>query len=163
MFIEFGIILFVAVVMASAAIYYNRELNKEKEKISIKESIELTNMPVITLTEGDTKLNFLLDSGSSHSHIAKSVADKLTGTPVDTEYSFTTGTGTGLSSKAMDIVLKYKVKKFDTTVFINKDLDKSFECVKNESGIQLHGILGADFLVKHKYILDFAELVAYHK
>ena len=35
--------------------------------------------------------------------------------------------------------------------------------IMDDNKIQLHGIIGSDFLIKHKYILDFADKVAYHK
>ena len=163
MVFELGIIILVIIVMAGAAMYYGSALNKEKYKISIKESLDLAQLPIITFYEGKVKLNFLLDTGSSHSHISTSVADKLTGSPVDVDYSFTATTGVSTCSKAMDVNLNYKDKNFKTTVFINENLDSAFKEVKKDSGIQLHGILGSDFLKEHKYILDFAKFVAYSK
>lgn len=161
--IDIGVLLIAVIVVVSTIIFFNKELTKEKDKMSIKESLELTQMPVVTFFEGDVKLNFVLDTGSSHSHISKSVAEKLTGEPVDIDYSFSTGSGSGSCSKMLDVILRYKNKRFNTSVFINEALDNSFEEVKKNSGVQLHGILGSDFLVKYKYILNFAELVAYHK
>lgn len=163
MVFELGIIILVVIVMAGATMYYSDALNKEKYKISIKESLDLVQLPIITFYEGKVKLNFLLDTGSSHSHITTSVADKLTGTPVEADYSFTSCTGSSTCSKAIDANLSYKGKEFKTTLFINKELDAAFKDIKNESGVQLHGILGSDFLKKHKYILDFAKFVAYSK
>ena len=87
----------------------------------------------------------------------------LIGTPIDTDYTYTTSIGSDSTSKMIESILKYKNEEFKVNLFVNEGLDTSFEEVKKECGVQLHGILGADFLKEHKYVLDFAELVAYHK
>lgn len=163
MILEFNIVFLIVVAVGLAALYFKDTRYRERDKISIKEAMDLAQVPVITLYDGDMKLNFLLDSGSSHSHISSSIAKQLVGTPVETNYSYTNSTGSDIISKMIESVLKYKNKEFKVNLFVNEGLDTSFEDVKKECGVQLHGILGSDFLKEHKYVLDFAELVAYHK
>jgi hypothetical protein len=163
MILETGIVLLAVVAVGLTVNHFESKINKEKAKISIKESMDLAQVPVVTFLEGDTKLNFLLDSGGSHSHISKSAAKMLIGTPIDTDYTYTTSIGSDSTSKMIESILKYKNEEFKVNLFVNEGLDTSFEEVKKECGVQLHGILGADFLKEHKYVLDFAELVAYHK
>lgn len=163
MILETVIILLGVVAVALTANHFEDKINKEKAKISIKESMDLVQIPVVTFQNGDVKLNFLLDSGGSHSHISKNSAKMLEGTPINTDYTYTTSTGSDTTSKMIESVLKYKNEEFKVNLFVNEGLDTSFEDVKKECGVQLHGILGADFLREHKYILDFAELVVYHK
>ena len=164
MILEIIILLSIIVVAVGIASYhFNTKLEKERGKISIKESMDLAQIPIVTFSEGDTKLNFLLDTGGSHSHISKSAAKLLLGTPVDTDYSYTTSTGSDSISQIVYSVLKYKDEEFKVSLLVNEGLDASFEEVKSSCGVMLHGILGSDFLREHKYILDFAELVAYHK
>ena len=43
------------------------------------------------------------------------------------------------------------------------DLHDSFEVLREDTGIQLHGILGGTFLRKYRYVLDYVDLVAYTK
>lgn len=163
MVLETSIVLLAVVAVGLTANHFESKISREKAKISIKESMDLAQVPVVTFQEGDVKLNFLLDSGGSHSHISKSAAKMLIGTPIDTDYTYTTSTGSDTTSKMIESVLKYKNEEFKVNLFVNEGLDTSFEDVKKECGVQLHGILGADFLKEHKYVLDFAELVAYHK
>lgn len=163
MILAISTILLAVVAVAFTVNHFEKEINKEKTKMSIKESLDLAQIPIVTFQEGDTKLNFLLDSGSSHSHISKSIAKKLTGSPVEVSYSCITAGGNNTSSKIIESVLKYKEEEFKVNLFINEELDASFKAVKKDCGVQLHGILGSDFLKEHKYILDFAEFVAYHK
>lgn len=163
MILEAGIIVLGVVAVAFTVNHFENKIDKEKAKISIKESMDLAQVPVVTFHEGDIKLNFLLDSGGSHSHISKSAAKKLIGTPIKTDYTYTTSTGSDTTSEMIESVLRYKDEEFKVNLFINEGLDTSFKEVKRDCGVQLHGILGSDFLKEHKYVLDFAELVAYHK
>lgn len=137
---------------------------KEKDVISIKESLDLAKIPIITFEHNDSKFNFLLDTGSSESHICRSVANKLTGKTTDITYEFATANGdnSGVNSQ-IDTTLYYKCSKFDITLLINDTLDDAFESVRRDSGVHLHGILGSNFLTKHKYILDFAKQIVHHK
>lgn len=163
MILEVIITLLAVVAVGFTVHHFKDKVDKEKAKISIKESMDLVQVPVVTFQEDDIKLNFLLDSGGSHSHISKSAAKMLMGTPIDTNYTYTTSTGSDTTSKMIESILKYKNEEFKANLFVNEGLDTSFEEVKRECGVQLHGILGADFLKEHEYVLDFAELVAYHK
>lgn len=163
MVLEASIVLLAVVVVGFTTYHFKSKLNKEKTKMSIKESLDLAQIPVVTFQNGNIKLNFVLDSGGSHSHISKSAAKKLIGTPIKTDYTYTTSTGPDTTSEMIESVLRYKDEEFKVNLFINEGLDTSFKEVKRNCGVQLHGILGSDFLKEHKYVLDFAELVAYHK
>lgn len=48
-------------------------------------------------------------------------------------------------------------------IFCATDLTDSFEIIKKENGVTVHGILGNDFLIKHKYILDYVTQKIYVK
>ena len=61
-----------------------------------------------------------------------------------------------------EMVITRKDKSF-TGIFGIVNLDTAFKDVKDQSGVQLHGILGNDFFTKYKYVLDFVELIAYNK
>ena len=56
----------------------------------------------------------------------------------------------------------YKNQVFEEEFGI-ADLDEAFSVVKQESGVQIHGILGSKFFERYKYVLDFKELIAYIK
>ena len=44
------------------------------------------------------------------------------------------------------------------TIFCVQPLLNAFKGIEDESGIQVHGLLGTDFLIENKWILDFKEL-----
>lgn len=161
--IEILLIILGGIGLALIVGYFEDKIRMEKRKISLKESLDLAEIPIVTFIEGDTKLNFLLDTGSSDSHISTSAAKLCKASAVDTDYTFTTGSGSGNAGKVLNTILKYKNESFTVNLYVSEGLDTSFEAVKSNCGVQLHGILGSDFLRKHKYIMDFAELIAYHK
>lgn len=154
-----GLIILMIIIPVLVCFQFNN-----KEVMSIKESLDLTRLPIITFEHNGNKLNFLLDTGSTESHICKSASNKLTGSINEAKYSFTAANGGGNNvNNEINTTLHYKKSEFKTTLLINKMLDISFEDVRKNTGVILHGILGSDFLTQHKYILDFAKQIVYHK
>lgn len=141
------------------------EINKRRTGISFKESIDLTELPVITLYNDGQKLNFLLDTGSNISHL-NSKAEKLLKRYDEvhkTGFDIATATGvTEGSNRWVGIPLQYKKQSFIED-FMLLDLQEAFDSIKKENGVQLHGILGNSFFTKYRYVLDFEDLVAYTK
>ena len=137
--------------------------HKRKKRISMsfKEAIDLVDLPVVTFCNKDKKLNFLLDTGSSISQINESVLPLL-------EYEILEGKdmdvigieGNKVNTKFCEMTITYKDKEFVGN-FCVLNLDDAFSIVKEESGVQVHGIIGSDFFQKYKYVLDFKELIAY--
>ena len=55
----------------------NKWLRKNDNIISFKQGFDLTELPIVTLQQGDKKLNFLLDTGSNNSIIDKNILEKI--------------------------------------------------------------------------------------
>ena len=141
------------------------EINKRKTGISFKESIDLTELPVITMYNGEQKFNFLLDTGSNISHFNSGAVELLREYNELHKAGFDLATATGVtegSNKWVSIPLQYKKQSFIED-FMLLDLQEAFDSIKKENGVQLHGILGNSFFTKYKYVLDFEDLVAYTK
>lgn len=158
MWISIIAIIFIVVV----SILCTRNLNRIT--MSFKESMDLTSLPVVTFKVGETKLNFLLDTGSNTSYINRK-SYELLGEYAKEIKAFTNTVGVdGIKHKAnlCTISFTYKDKKY-TDIFGILDLDSAFDGIKNESGVQIHGILGSKFFEKYRYILDFSSLIAYIK
>lgn len=136
--------------------------NKNKKTISFKESMDLTELPIITFSNNNTKLNFLLDTGSNISHINNSILNKLNFTTLNREISTVGFTGEIVDSAFCKMELEYKGKIYEDDFSIT-NLDDAFGVIKQESGVQIHGILGSKFFEKYKYVLDFGKLIAYMK
>ena len=122
----------------------------------------MTDLPVITFICGEKKLNFLLDTGSNKSYINKDIAKDIPYTLLNGTEEVISASGEYIPSELGVIEITYKDQLFKTEVNI-MDLSGSFESIKKESGVQIHGILGNIFFQKYKYVLDFESLVAYMK
>ena len=133
-------------------------------KISFKESLDLTDLPVITFIYGPEKLHFLLDSGANKSVLDERVFNTLNIPLKENAASIPMYgiEGTPTETKICSMTISYKEQDF-TSDFCVIDLSAAFDNVKNESGITIHGILGNSFFTKYKYVLDFDKLVAYNK
>lgn len=128
--------------------------------MSFKESLALTDLPVITFYQGNLKVNFLLDSGSNYSHIIPSAVDKLKGEVINSSIEIS-GIGKGESSKLFRTTLEYNKKHFAVDLYLTEHLVQAFIDIKKETGVSIHGILGNKFFQDYKYILDFNKLEAY--
>ena len=135
---------------------------KERENMSFREAVCLVELPIVTFYNKDTKLNFLLDTGSDLSYINKSVLSSLEYEEVNESRNIISVGGNSQSLGCCDMTVTYKTQKFIDRFYIS-DLDEAFGAIKTETGVQIHGILGSKFFVKYKYILDFESLIAYSK
>ena len=109
-----------------------------------------------------SKLNFLLDTGANTSVINHSALDSIS-------YKKEDGTGTlfGMEGNKIEVCyvtipLEYKDKVYEDC-FQVVDMSQSFNQIKSESGVTLHGVLGSMFFQKYQYVLDFKSLIAYSK
>ena len=135
---------------------------KKRENISFREAMDLVELPVVTFYNKDTKLNFLLDTGSDLSYINKSILPSLEYKEVNESRNIISVGGNSQSLGCCDVTVIYRNQKF-IDKFCISDLDEAFNVIRAETGVQIHGILGSKFFVKYKYILDFESLIAYSK
>lgn len=145
------------------AFFLNKLEDDHYEKISIQESMDLTGYPIITLRNNNKKLNFLLDTGSNYSFIIPSALKLTDGIKQAAKLSISTYDGVENQGSKYLLNLEYKSDIFDADLYENPSLEVGFKEIKDCYGVQLHGIIGADFLNKYDYIIDFKELVAYSK
>ena len=147
-------------------ICYVIKIRKRKDIMSLKESLDLTGIPIVTFTQENVKYNFLLDTGSDISYINSKIVDNSAIKYEATDYKvagFISAGGLSSSDiKIIDIPFEYKRTSFKES-FAVLDLTESFSQIKEENGVTLHGILGNTFFTKYGYILDFKELKFYTK
>lgn len=140
----------------------NKMCPQDKGKISFKSAMDLCSLPVVTFYQGEQKLNFLLDTGSNDSIIDSTILKKVKHAKSDhTSLLF------GLEGQAKEvsickITLEYNTKEYVYDYLI-KDMSAPFGTIKKQTGVVIHGIIGSSFFNKFKYVLDFAELIAYSK
>lgn len=137
-------------------------IKRNNRKMSFREAMDLAEMPVVTFYQGDKKFNFLLDTGSNYSHISKEAAKEIQGKTIEAQAKVS-GIGEGTTSGVCRTTLSYKGVNYDIDLSITDHLTDAFAAIKTETGVQVHGLIGNQFFQKHKYVLDFEELVAYTK
>lgn len=160
MIIEIVGILLLVILLAIAINTIEVVMKKNNNKISFKESMDLAELPIITLYNKDKKLNFLLDTGSNISHINSSVLPTLDYEKVDRTVETVGFNGDKVNTEFCKMTIMYKNQKFEEEFSIT-DLEEAFNVVKKESGVQIHGILGSKFFENYRYVLDYSELIAY--
>ena len=153
------VIVLLAIIINGAEDYCKQ---KKRENMSFREAMDLVELPIITFYNKDTKLNFLLDTGSDLSYINKSVLFSLEYKEVNESMNIISVGGNSQSFGCCDMTVTYKNQEFIDRFYIS-DLDEAFGAIKAETGVQIHGILGSKFFTKYKYILDFENLIAYSK
>ncbi len=163
MVLKIAVILLAVILLAiiiNGANDYCRQ--KKRENMSFREAMDLVELPIVTFYNKDTKLNFLLDTGSDLSYINKSILPSLEYKEINESKNIISVGGNSQSLGCCDMTVTYRNQKFTDKFYIS-DLDEAFGAIKAETGVQIHGILGSKFLAKYKYILDFESLIAYSK
>lgn len=159
-----GIIL--AVIILSIIINGVEDYCKQSKGVnmSFKEAMDLVELPVVTFYNGDKKLNFLLDTGSNISQINSSILPLLDYKEIEGKDMNVVGIegNKAVNTGFCEMTITYKGQEFIGDFCIH-DLDDAFAIVKEESGVQIHGILGSLFFQKYKYVFDFESLIAYSK
>lgn len=157
------IITMLAVVALATIVNAFEDHAKHENKISFKEAMDLAELPVVTFYQGTEKFNFLLDTGSNHSHISADAAQRIVGTPMTGSENINGVCGAITVDKAIKANLEYKATTYEVILLIGEHLNETFSTIKESTGVQIHGIIGSNFLNDNRYVLDFDELVAYSK
>ena len=129
-------------------------------RFSLNFGIEKTGMPLI-LTSGRKKnVCFLIDTGSTHNTLFSFVYEHFKDEFRIIEEEQTT---TGIESRFQESTTVEGTFNFDGTEYTS-----TFEVVKandaiakiqEETGVQLHGILGIQFLMENKWKIDFEKMI----
>jgi hypothetical protein len=135
---------------------------KQDNIISFGQGFALTELPIISLYQGNKAFNFLLDTGSNDSIIDSNILAKMEHEMLDQESSLYGMEGNCQTVKRCNISLSYGDSDFPYEYLIC-DMKEAFGRIKKESGVTLHGIIGSKFFNEYKYVLDFESLVAYSK
>lgn len=131
--------------------------------IPFKESMDLLNVPVVTFTNGENKLHFLLDTGGDYSYIDKGVLEHLSvKSKSEGSLDVRTGNGTFTTDGKITMDIAYNGHPFEEE-FVVADLAEAFEASFGGQGVTVHGVLGSKFFRKYEYELNYADLAAYSK
>lgn len=156
-----GIVLII-IALTIMSIVIKRHIVKGHSTVSFQEAMDLVELPIITVQNNNTKINLLLDTGSNSSYISPSVLNGLKYDELEISNT-TVGFGGGAAhTRGCNMEIKYKKLSFKDT-FIIMQSDDVFSAIKQECGVQVHGILGSKFFDRYSYVIDFKDLIAYIK
>ncbi|MFR9514603.1 MAG: aspartyl protease family protein [Rikenellaceae bacterium] len=119
-----------------------------------------TGLPLIPIMIGDYALCFIIDTGATLSLLDSSVADRLGDLAVkDDKSSFVLSIDGKHRQAEKTVTLSFKIDEHSFThTFVCESLFDALIKIEMESDIQVHGILGNDFLLSHKWIIDYERL-----
>lgn len=135
---------------------------KSYNKISFKETLDLTDLPIVTFEQNGNKINFLLDTGANRSVINKAILPNYTYTELGANNTLSGLDGIKRVVDNINMNINYGDAVFEETFQVS-DLSPVFDSIKQETGATLHGILGNAFFQKYKYVIDFNSLMFYSR
>lgn len=157
-------IICVAVFVALTITFFEDLKRSNRKKISFKEALNLTELPVVTFIGKGRKLNFLIDTGANNSILNESVANKMKLKCEEFEGVETNTAGGNINlNRVTNLVIKFDDKREYDECFLVSNMDDAFNSIKAETGVMIHGILGSNFFTKYKYIIDYDSLALYVK
>lgn len=129
-----------------------------ENRYSISYGLEHTRLPLIPVEVKDKYLSFILDTGSTCSLIDSNVVEyfKDIVEPVG-DYYINGIEGTKHKVEMITLPFTFEGQTYKPK-FCVKPLLNAFKGIEDESGIQVHGLLGTDFLLENQWIIDFKEL-----
>ena len=155
----FGCLVFLLVALYLAYMLYRHKKLMHKN-ISFIESLNLTGLPIVSFESNNNIFNFVLDTGSNISIIDQEALKSAEYEETKEEGHFYGIGALETGGTIVNLFLSYKDRTYSIYCH-SADMSPTFNEMKNQYGVNLHGILGSDFFREYKYILDFNELVAY--
>ena len=117
-----------------------------------------TKLPIILVEIEDKYLCFILDTGSTCSRIDSTVVEyfKDIVEPVG-DYCISGIEGTKHKVDMITLPLNFEGQIYKPKFCVKPLLD-AFKGIEDESGIQVQGLLGTDFLLENKWVINFEKL-----
>lgn len=131
------------------------------DTMSIKESMDLVELPIITMINDGNKYNFIVDTGANDCLISDK-CEKIMCSPLRKKNEMIGIGGEKRECHTVGIDLIYKDKTFNATFNVT-DIDNIINTIKAEYGVTIHGILGTKFLDEYNYVIDFKDYTIYRK
>lgn len=118
------------------------------------------NLPIISLLSNEKVLNFIIDSGSNISHLC---IDYLQGIDIETENGNILVEGLGNKPSMGNLIGNLKLRdplgaKYEVDVLVSDSLASTAKSIEEKTGVQIHGLLGTDFLQKYGCVVNFNSL-----
>jgi len=120
-----------------------------------------TGLPLIVVKIFGCDVCLMLDTGSNRNIIDHRIydhfKDKLKQSKSSSEVYTLNGTAKGIT---IDVPFCFEEHDYFEP-FLCTEMTETFDKIHDESGIQIHGILGNHFFLKHGWVLDFEKVTVY--
>lgn len=127
--------------------------------ISFKEGIRQTWLPLIEAEIQDQHVFFIIDTGSTHCVMDEKMTDILKDSINYVGKTRLHGIeGNFVQTSEGLLNLNINGKQYQQK-FSFMSLGDAFSSIKEESGIEIHGLLGNNFLVNNKWAIDYGKYV----
>lgn len=129
---------------------------------SIINGLNKVQLPIIHVKIENKYLCFILDTGSTCSLIDSTVVEyfKDIVEPLG-DYCISGIEGTKHKVDIITLPFNFEGQAYKPKFCVRPLLD-AFKSIEEENGIQVHGLLGTDFLLENQWIVDFRTLTLIH-
>ena len=144
------------------SIYLVGYLNREKPDyvFSFEDTMGAHKVPIVSFEHKGKVVNFVIDSGASHSIINTSSIDKFEYTLLENAGGKVYGIdGNAVQTRLANIEITKNGHVFRDIfqVLSVPGLDK----INKKNGVEVHGILGSEFLKRYQFLINYKHLRAY--
>ena len=134
-----------------------------KSKLQFKKDYLNHKLPIVKVFIKDIEFNFLIDTGADTNIINESVYEGTKEEAAVQVGQTVMATASGfVNSKTVNVKFKAQDSEFFEE-FAVMDLTAPFAALLKDNGVQISGILGSRFFNKHKWAIDFDNLVLWTK
>lgn len=128
-----------------------------KSPYNLNFGLTTAQLPIIIVEIEGQKLCFILDTGANNNMIDSRVATYFKDQAVFEGENTTVGIeGNVISTKTVKMPFIFENEAYSPT-FTVIPLLEAFKHVEKDTGFQIHGILGNQFFMEHKWIINFGK------
>lgn len=154
---------FSVILLAMFAGYIGNKISLvNKGQVSFREAYDLTGLPIVTFKQGKNKFNLLIDTGSTKSVILPSLLEVIKYADLKEKGTIFGMEGNVINTSYVNVNFKLHKNEYAET-FQVVDMSSAFNAIKQDTGVNIHGILGNSFFENYGYVIDFKDYIAYSK
>lgn len=152
----------ITVLLVISAIYKKHSTTRVSQQ-NFSKLLKKTKFPVISFTNNNITLNFIIDTGAEISCIDSRILTNLKYNNVKEMAKCAGLDGAVLDLDRNEMTLKDANGREYFLDFYARDFSDAFDQLNASIGITLCGLIGNDFLQKYKSIIDFEQMIIYLK
>ena len=135
-----------------------RHQNDKTMKQSIRESLNQFGLPIIQLKVMGKMCWFIVDTGSNVNLISSELKNELVQSLKSVGKQSTLGVGGDSENDVFEIPYSVDDRTFNA---LFGTLDGTFQMFEEEYGFMVSGLLGTEFMIRHRVIIDLSDGIIY--